>query len=181
MDNNIIETAAPSSRPPSNPSISRLLEAMKRRDAVKTELTKLKSECNTLDEEILSIEAKICDYAQKGLKLAFDRLDCDEKTLHALSKYDKTGIFLYFKKLSELNCSIFYEDCNVYSVSKSVSEDCLVLEYGDSELMFLPSNLFQSANDEKSFADGIIDICKKTSRKLQEGLKTVSFEKHMAV
>lgn len=149
-------------------------DAMKKRDSIRSQILNLKYEDEELNDKIFSFEKKICEYVQEGMKIAYERLNCDTSTLYALALSDKTGIFLYFKYLSANFC----EDPTLKGFSKTNSVKELCFEYGHDRVLFLPTEIMphDESYSPRNFSDKIIEFCKKTIEKLQENLKSVSFD-----
>lgn len=154
--------------------LSEFFDAMKRRDILRSQITALKTKDEEINDKIFSFEKKICEYVQEGMKIAYERLNCDTSTLYALAKYDKTGIFLYFKYLS----ANFYEDPTLKGFSRSKSDKELYFEYGRDRILFISTEIMpqDESYSPRDFSDKIIELCKKNVEKLQENLKALKFE-----
>lgn len=147
---------------------------MRYRDNLRSQIRALKTKDEEINDKIFSFEKKICEYVQEGMKIAYERLNCDTSTLYALAKYDKTGIFLYFKYLS----ANFYEDPTLKGFSRSESNKELYFEYGHDKILFIPTETMpqDESYSSREFSDKIIELCKKNVEKLQVNLKALKFE-----
>lgn len=157
-----------------NSYLSEFFDAMKKRDNLRSQITALKTKDEEINDKIFSFEKKICEYVQEGMKIAYERLNCDISTLYALAKYDKSGIFLYFKYLS----ACFYENTDLKGFSSSKSLKELYFEYGHDRFLYIPTEIMpqDKSYSPREFSDKIIEICKKTIEKLQKNLKALKFK-----
>lgn len=149
-------------------------DMMKRHDEINAEIRRLQSEDEKLSKKITSFSNKINQYVQEALEIAYTRLDMPERILFTLAKYDRYGIFLYFKHRTSI-----YDNCAINNVLPTKSLDAMLVYYGCDGVMLVPMEMFPSPfeqQDPKNLADNIVDLCRKTIANLQEQLKEAKFK-----
>ena len=144
--------------------------AFAKRDDLREKIAALKMQEDEINSKIASFERKILKNIQFVLKNIYSRLRGSYGAIHALAKYDESGLFGYFYYLWETS----KDECPFERFSMSKSGEIMYFEYDNGKIVQLPSTLM-SDDYKGNLTKDIIDLCSTTINKLQEELLSLDF------
>lgn len=179
MDNDLKSNSSYSNTIYSSPnpikSLKNFLEILDNLEKINNKISTLKLESENIKEKINSFDNKICNFIQNSVKIAYMKISFgnDFRTLYALAKYDKTGIFNYFKHIhSEI------DNCDINELNMSITGNTLIIWYGDgddNDCFSIPRKIVEEINDENMLSEKIVDMCRETIQSLSKSLESVKF------